>query len=406
MVGTALSIELQMSLLLFVALAGYLISLKINQSAVVGVLVMGIIIGPSVLNVITYTDFVKSLAHLGAVVLLFVIGLEFKLQDILNKKYAWIAFLGVLVPWVSGFLLAKLFGFPSNSAIFIGTALTATSIAITANVLREAGKLQTDLAKAIIGAAIIDDVLGLVLLSMSVGISEGTFSAIGLALIILKAIVFVVVGVAAGHFIANEVLVKKIDESKLAKRYPEFVFLSAMALAFFYASIAELIGLSAITGAFIAGVCLEGINLRNSKSFKEGAEYVQMIFGAMFFLALGVLVDFKILDWPTVIFLVVLTIVAISSKIIGCGIAAKMSGLSTKDSLIIGVGMMPRGEVAMIVALIGLNQNIIDQKIYVCIVLMSILTTLVAPIVLRKLMNVKYEVNSQLKWKTDKGKIR
>jgi Kef-type K+ transport system membrane component KefB len=132
-----------MSLLLFVALAGYLIAYRINQSAVVGIILAGILVGPSVFGLVTYTDFVSSLAHLGAVVLLFTIGLEFEFKEIVNIKYFFIALFGVIVPWVGGFFLAKLFGFNYQASIFIGTALTATSIAITANVLKEMDKLQT-----------------------------------------------------------------------------------------------------------------------------------------------------------------------------------------------------------------------------------------------------------------------
>ena len=136
----ASTIEFQMSLLLFVALAGYLLAARINQSAVIGEILVGIIIGPSLLGLITYTDFVASVAHLGAIILLFVVGLEFKLKDIFNLKYTWIALSGVVVPWIMGYYLAKLFGYDFGSAVFVGTALTATSIAITANVLREMGK--------------------------------------------------------------------------------------------------------------------------------------------------------------------------------------------------------------------------------------------------------------------------
>src|SRR3989338_3059619 len=141
------TIEFQMSLLLFVALAGYLLASRINQSAVVWEILVGLLIGPSLLGLITYTDFVSSVAHLGAVILLFVIGLEFKLKEIFNIRYGIIALVGVIVPWFGGFYLAELFGYSFGSAIFVGTALTATSIAITANVLREMGKSKQELPK-------------------------------------------------------------------------------------------------------------------------------------------------------------------------------------------------------------------------------------------------------------------
>ena len=129
--------EFQMSLLLFVALGGYLIASRINQSAVIGLILVGLLVGPSVLGLITYTDFVRGLAELGAVILLFVIGLEFNVKEILSVRNGVIAGVGVIIPWIGGYGISLVFGFSTSSAIFIGTALTATSIAITANVLKE-----------------------------------------------------------------------------------------------------------------------------------------------------------------------------------------------------------------------------------------------------------------------------
>ena len=372
----------QMSLLLFVALAGYLVASRINQSAVIGLILVGIVVGPSVLGLITYTDFVAGLANLGAVILLFVIGLEFKIQDIVGIRNGVIAAVGVIVPWIGGYGISIAFGFDTSSAIFIGTALTATSIAITANVLREMGKLQTDAAKAIIGAAVIDDVLSLLALSVSSEVVEGVFSPQGIAFVIIKAIAFIVLAGAFGIFVVSR-YIERLDRSRFARKFPEFIFIFAMMMAFFYAMMAELTGLSAIVGAFIAGVSFEGVRLTHCRDIKEGAEYLQIIFASIFFVSLGVLADLRQLTPGIVIFLIVLIIVAILTKVIGCGIPAKLMGMSTKDSLIVGFGMAPRGEVAMIVALIGLQQGIIDQNIYVALVLMSLVTTIITPIIYR-----------------------
>jgi Kef-type K+ transport system membrane component KefB len=361
--------EFQMSLLLFVALGGYLIASRINQSAVIGLILVGIVVGPSMLGWITYTDFVRSLAHLGAVVLLFVIGLEFNLKDILSLRNGVIAGVGVIIPWIGGYWLSLLFGYDMPSAIFIGTALTATSIAITANVLKELGKLQTDAAKAIIGAAVIDDVLSLLALAIS-------------TIVAIKAIAFIVIAGAFGLLVVSRFL-EKLDTTAFVGKYPEFIFIFAMMMAFLYAMLAEAVGLSAIVGAFIAGVSFEGVRLFHSKSLKEGAEYLQIIFAAIFFVSLGILADFHALTPEIVIFLIALTIVAIITKVIGCSIPARLAGLCNKDALIVGFGMAPRGEVAMIVALIGLEAGIIGQSVYVVIILMSLLTTLITPIVYR-----------------------
>ena len=378
----ASSIEFQMSLLLFVALAGYLIASRINQSAVIGEILVGLLIGPSLLGLITYTDFVRSVAHLGAVILLFVIGLEFKLKDIFNFKYSVIALVGVVVPWIGGYYTAKLFGYGFGSAIFVGTALTATSIAITANVLREMGKLQTDAAKAIIGAAVIDDVLSLLALSVSEQIVTGTLSLTSTSLVIINALAFLVIGAYVGHKFLSK-LVAKVDNTNIAKKFPEFVFIFAMMIAFLYAMAAELIHLSAIVGSFIAGVSLGSVVLRHSKDYKEGAEYLHIIFASIFFVSLGILADFHALTADVIWFLIALTVVAVLTKVIGCYIPAKLQGMSQQDSFVVGFGMSPRGEVAMIVALIGLNAGLIGQDIYVSLVLMSLLTTVLTPLVLR-----------------------
>ncbi len=379
--------EFQMSFLLFLALAGYILASRIHQSAVIGEILVGIIVGPSLLNLFTYTDFVQSTAHLGAVIMLFVVGLEFNIKEIAKFKYFMIALIGVIVPWIFGFILARLFGYNDPASIFIGTALTATSIAITANVLKEMGKLQTEAGKAIIGAAVIDDILGLLVLAFSKGLAHGNLSGLNILIIFLKAIGFLIIGALVGHYIIKKI-VNQLSRTEYAQTYPEMTFIFTMMFAFLYGMIAELIGLSAIVGAFLAGATLGGTSPATGKSYKEGAEYLQIIFSAVFFISLGILANFKALAQTgstiaVIIFLGVLTIAAIISKIFGCGITAKLNGLNTQDSLVVGVGMVPRGEVAMIVALIGLNDKVIGQDAYVSLILMSLLTTIITPILLQ-----------------------
>jgi Kef-type K+ transport system membrane component KefB len=157
--------------------------------------------------------------------------------------------------------------------------------------------------------------------------------------------------------------------------------------------VAELVGLSAIIGSFLAGVTLARVTLRHEEAFREGAEHLQIIFASIFFVSLGVLLDFHIITLDLLWFILALTVVALLTKLLGCGVPAKLQGIGMKDSLAIGVGMMPRGEVAMIVALIGLNQKLIMQDMYAALVLMSLLTTVIPPIVLRNwLFKVKTEV--------------
>jgi Kef-type K+ transport system membrane component KefB len=376
------STEFQMSLLMFVALAGYLIAYRINQSAVVGIILAGIIVGPSAFGLVTYTDFVQTLAQLGAIVLLFTIGLEFHIGDILKVRYFVIALIGVVVPAASGYFLTGAFGYGFKTSIFVGTALTATSIAITANVLREMGKLETEPAKAIIGAAVIDDVLALLVLSMSEGIVSGNLSAGQILITLGKAAGFILAGVIIGKYVLRK-LITRLDRTKIAEKYPESIFLFAIMTAFLYAMAASYVGLSAIVGSFLAGASFAGVKLNRGRIFKEGADHLQIIFASIFFVSLGVIIDLHSLNLSLLWFVLALTAVAIATKIIGCGLPAKLQGMGNKDSFIVGLGMVPRGEVAMIVALIGLGQDLIDQNTYTAIIVMSLLTTIVLPIALR-----------------------
>jgi Kef-type K+ transport system membrane component KefB len=174
-----------------------------------------------------------------------------------------------------------------------------------------------------------------------------------------------------------------MDATPLAQKYPEFVFIFAMMVAFLYAMSASFVGLSGIIGAFLAGVALAGVELRQSKGVYEGADYFQIVFASIFFVSLGILADIRALTSDMVLFLAALTVVAIVTKVVGCGLPARLMGMCREDSLIVGFGMAPRGEVAMIVALIGLDSGLIGQSVFVVIVLMSLLTTLITPIVYR-----------------------
>lgn len=371
-----------MSLLMAVALAGYLIAYRINQSAVVGIILAGIVVGPSLLGLVTYTDFVSSLAHLGAVVLLFTIGTEFSIKEIAKVRYLVIGLSGVIIPAIGGFFTAEAFNFDFKAAIFIGTALTATSIAITANVLREMGKLQTEAAKAIIGIAVVDDVLALLFLSMAEGIVSGDISAVSLLITAGKAIGFIVVGIVVGKLILARIIAR-LDRTALCSKYPESIFIFAIMAAFFYALAAELFGLSAIVGSFLAGASFADVKLKNGEIFKEGAEHLQVIFASIFFVSLGVIMDIHYITLDILWLVLALSGVAIITKIIGCGVPARLYGMNNKDSLIVGVGMVPRGEVAMIIALIGLNQGLVDQGVYSALILVSLITTIIPPLIMR-----------------------
>jgi Kef-type K+ transport system membrane component KefB len=311
-------VEFQMSFLLFISLAGYLIASRINQSAVIGEILVGLLVGPSILGLITYTDFVSSIAHLGAVFLLFVVGMEFRFEDIAKPRYFLIAAGGVIVPWAMGYGISTLFGFPFAGSMFIATALTATSIAITANILKEMGKLDTEVARAIIGAAVIDDVLGLLVLGVTNGVVSQTLSFLSIGMIAGKAVLFLGIGSAAGVYGFRRLLAI-IDGTRFTQRFPEITFIFATMVAFLYGMAAELLGLSAIVCAFIAGASLGGMRFRHGKDLQTGSEYLQIIFSSIFFVSLGILADVSAFRAHVLLFLAVLTLTAFASKLMGCG---------------------------------------------------------------------------------------
>ena len=374
------SIEFQISLLLFVALIGYFVSIRFGQSIVIGEILVGIIVGPSVLNLITYTDFVAKLATMGAIFLLFVVGLQTKFKEIFRLRSFAIALVGVIVPWLGGFAIAQAFGYPLGQAVFIGTALTATSIAITAQVLKEMGKLETQVAKAIIGAAVIDDVLALLALSLSKEFLSQSVSLTNLAVTTAIALAFLAVGLFFGMRFMNRRL-ELFDKWAVKHGVEKATFIAAVAIAFAYALAAEMVGLSAIVGAFIAGLSLESLKI---KSYREGSEYLEAIFASIFFVSLGVLVNVQAAS-VAILFILALTAVAIATKFIGCFIPARAMGLNNRESAIVGFGMVPRGEIAIIAALFGLTSGLIGQEVYSAIIVMSLLTTLVAPLFLKHL---------------------
>jgi Kef-type K+ transport system membrane component KefB len=371
-----------MSIMLFVALGGYLLASRLRQPSVVGQIILGVIIGPSVLNWLDYSTFVSNIAQLGATILLFVVGLEFKLHQLVKARYALIGLFGVIAPWTGGYFLAVAFDFEPSRAMIIGVALTATSIAITADVFRELGKLESAVAQAIIGAAVIDDVLALLALAVATQVGSGAFEVAPLLITLLKAVVFLGAGAFVGARYVTKV-VYRLDESALTKRYPEVVFVFAMMMAFLYSILAEYMGLSAVIGAFLAGVSLEGVNLRFGRSFHQGSDFLRIVFGALFFVSLGILVDVTTFTAELLVFCVSLTAVAVVTKLIGCGLPALLSGMNVRDSLTVGIGMAPRGEIAMVIAVIALEAGIIAQPSYVALVVMSLLTTIIVPLALR-----------------------
>lgn len=383
----AASIGLEMSILLFAAMLGYVLAVRIGQPAVVGEIFLGLIIGPSFFNLIHFDNLVTFAAQFGAIVLLFAIGLESKFNEIYTRKNLLIALFGIVIPWLGGFFLSRLFGFSSIQALIIGTALTATSVAVTVETLRQLGKIKTEAAKIIIGAAVIDDILGLLVLAITIGVSAGAITIPSVALKIFLALAFVIGAMVFGLFASK--YLRKLDVWAVYHKVPQVTFIAALGIAFAYSALAEFIGLSAIVGAFIAGVSLERLNIH---SYKEGAKYLEIIFASVFFVSLGILINIHE-SAVNPLFLLALIAVAVITKFAGCFLTARLLRINTKESAIIGAGMVPRGEVASIVAVIALTQGLIGQELYLAIILMGLFTTILAPILIKKIYGERQMFN-------------
>ena len=381
------SVWFELTFLLVVALfAGFLFA-RFGQPKVIGYILIGVVIGPSLLGIIKpggeetvsgLPEAIMMLAELGSLVLLFMVGLECDLRKIYTKKSISIALGGVIVPWVGGFFVAYLAGYDIE-AVFIGATLVATSVAVTASVISDLGLIGGHISNAIVGAAVVDDILGMIVLSISKGMSLGGVDAGELALLVIGAVVFVIMGAWIGtRFLVKFVFNVQISGYK--RKLPLSGFTLALAIAFLYAFIGELIGISGIVGAFVAGTVFAGSALRDG--IRKGTQYLEALFVPLFFVSLGTVVNLGEI-WNTIMFGVSLTIVAVATKVVGCGLPAWLSGMSKWDSIAVGVGMTPRLEVALVIAYYGLSTGIIGVDLYSVVVFMGLVTALVSAPVLK-----------------------
>lgn len=364
-----------------------LITKKIKLPQVVGALCAGLILGPACLGIVKDTDFIINLSELGVIVLMFTAGLETDIREMkkTGKASFIIALLGVIVPLIGGFFLAWGFNvgaadnLPTSSTlqhIFIGIILTATSVSITVETLKELGKLSTRAGNAILGAAIIDDILGIIALTIVTSLA-GT--GVKVVVVLLKILGFFVFAIAAA-LLYHMVFVKwrKRDNRDLRRHVVvSFVFCLIMSYA-----AEEFFGVADITGAFVAGLAISNsTGVRYVSNRFETLSY--MLLSPVFFASIGLKMTKINMSGTLIIFTVILLIVAIMAKIIGCGLGAKICGYSNTESLQIATGMISRGEVALIVATKGQTAGLMGSEVFTPIVIMVVATTILTPIFLK-----------------------
>lgn len=372
-------------IILFAKLFG-LLAKKLKAPQVVGEIVAGLIIGPSVLGLVGQSDFISQLAEIGVLLLMFYAGLETDLKELLHTGPVALAIacMGVAVPLFGGYLLYSCFyGFsPAGSdefykAIFTGVIMTATSVGITVQTLRELGRLKSKVGTVIMSAAIIDDVIGIIVLTFVIGFKSPESNSLQ---VVINTVLFFAFALVVGFIIYK--VFKLIDKKYFHQRR---IPILGLCLCFAMAYAAEkYFGIADITGAYVAGIIL--CNLRDSEYIAEKMDISSyMIFGPVFFASIGLKTEFSGLTPSLLLFSVGFVIVALVAKIIGCGGISRLFGYKGRDCLRIGVGMMTRGEVALIVSQKGLAVGLMDPVYFTSVILLIICSSIITPVAMKLL---------------------
>ena len=365
-----------------------IITKKFKMPQVVGALLAGLIFGPAMLNILKETNFIIQLSELGVILLMFSAGLDTDLKELkkTGKASFIIALFGVLIPLIGGFLVAYLFndldimkGATTNvllQNLFIGVILTATSVSITVEALKEMGKLNTHAGTAILGAAIIDDILGIIALTI---ISSMADTSVNVGFVLLKIVAYFIFVIVIGIISHKLFDIWMKHENRDRRRFITASLVFCLLLA--YVS-EEVFGVADITGAFIAGLILSNVERKTYVASRLDILSYSLL-SQVFFASIGLKVVLPNMSTGVVIFATLLTVVAILTKIIGAGIGAKMCHFSNEECIQIGTGMVSRGEVALIVASKGAALGVISSVLLGPIVIVVVVTTIISPILLK-----------------------
>ena len=363
-----------------------LVARKCKAPQVVGEIIAGLLIGPCLLGIVQQTDFITQMAEIGVILLMFSAGLETDLKELMKTGpiALLIACAGVFVPLVGGTILYMLFyGYDGigtehfYKALFIGTIMTATSVSITVQSLREMGKLKGKIGTTILSAAIIDDVIGIIVLTFVIGFKKPDSNP---GDVIFSTVLFFILAVGVG-FISYKIF-KLVD-----KRYPHTrrIPIAGLAYCFVFAYVAEhFFGIADITGAYVAGIIL--CSIKDSDYIAEKMDISSyMLFGPVFFASIGLKTNITGITGEILLFSLAFVFVALITKIIGCSLTAKLCKFNWNDSIKVGVGMMTRGEVALIVAQKGLAVGLMTDVYFTAVIFLIIISSIATPIILKLL---------------------
>jgi len=354
---------------------------RLGQPAVLGKLLAGILVGPAVLGWIHPNEFISIFSEIGVLLLMFMAGLETDLEQLRkNWKSAFaVAVGGIILPFIGGYGAASVFGLSNNQGLFLGLLLCATSVSISVQTLKEMDRLNTKEGTTILGAAVVDDVIVVVLLAVMMSLL-GTGHDISLSLLIGKKLLFFVVAIVVGWLAVPWFL-----KFFAPLRVTEAVISGALIVCFALSYFADLMGVAAIIGAFAAGIAVSRTPFKHDVEDRlEPVAY--SFFVPVFFVSIGLNITFEGAA-NQLLFMGVITIVAILTKLLGGGLGAKLTGFNGRSSLAIGSGMISRGEVALIIAATGLESGLLQQKYFTSVVIVVILTTLVTPPLLKMLFS-------------------
>ncbi len=382
-------------------LSGALLT-RLGQPAVFGEILIGLILGPTVLNILHLGIFqssslelqsdVHTLSQIGVILLMFVAGLETNLQEMkrVGNTAFWSAFGGVITTLAGTLFLAHQFHYNWSESLFIGAILTATSVTISARTLMELKQLKSKEGSTILGAAVIDDVIGLIVLSLVVAFAfqTGTSGARDILIICIQMTLFFILAIWLGNRFLEPVM-------EMLSKLPVSLALIAfvVGVVFLYAWAADYLGhLAGITGSYIAGILFA--KTRFKKEIDAGIlPITSFLFVPVFFVSIGLQANAREVG-HNLSFLGMILLVAVAAKIIGCGLGARLTGFTNQESLRVGVGMISRGEVELIVAGYGLNHRIINQEIFSVMIIMVLFTTMITPLLLRFVFPKIVEVRS------------